>query len=128
MPWRWPARPQRVSQPNTGRQQSPRHAAEYEPPPGEPELAPLEISHAQMKDAVCVGTAVTLGQGFPWVARYLDAWWVEYEGGWLRVTDDHVTTELDAVAARLADAAVADLGNSPVSRAGIQDADASTRP
>jgi hypothetical protein len=42
--------------------------------------------------------------GLPWVARYLGAWWVEYEGGGLRVTDGDVAADLDDVAARLGEA------------------------
>jgi hypothetical protein len=71
-----------------------------------PDVAPLEISHTEMNGAICAGTAVPLGQGFSWVARYLDAWWVEYEDGWLRVTDDYVAADLDDVAVRLSEAAV----------------------
>jgi hypothetical protein len=44
---------------------------------------------------------VPLGPGLPWVVRYLGAWWVEYENGWLRVIDDDVTADLDDAAARL---------------------------
>jgi hypothetical protein len=65
---------------------------------------PLEITHAEMNDAVCAGAATPLERGLPWVAWYLDAWWVEYENGWLRVTDDDVGGELDEVAARLREA------------------------
>jgi hypothetical protein len=62
-----------------------------------------------MNDAFSVGSAGPLGRGLPWVVRYLGAWWVEYEGGWLRVTDDDVTADLDDVAERLGEAtAIAD--------------------
>jgi hypothetical protein len=57
-----------------------------------------------MNGAVRAGTAAPLGLGFPWITWHLDAWWVEYEGGWLRVIDDHVTAELDDVASRLSEA------------------------
>lgn len=66
----------------------------------------MEISHAEMSDAVRTEAVVPLGQGLSWVVRYLDAWWVEYENGWLRVTDDDVAAELDDVAARLREATV----------------------
>jgi hypothetical protein len=66
---------------------------------------PLEVSHARMNDAASTGIVASLGQGFPWIARYLNAWWVEFEGGWLRVTDAHVAAELDDVASRLAETA-----------------------
>jgi hypothetical protein len=61
-----------------------------------------------MNGAICAGVAVPLDRSLEWIVRYLDAWWVEYEGGWLRVTDDHVTAELDDVASRLTDAVVAE--------------------
>jgi hypothetical protein len=64
----------------------------------------MEASHAQMNDAARAGAAVPLGPGLPWVVRYLGAWWVEYEDGWLRVTDEHVAADLDGVAARLGEA------------------------
>lgn len=52
-----------------------------------------------------------LGQGLAWVARYVGAWWVEYENGWLRVTDSDVAIELDDVAARLGEASAIAEGN-----------------
>jgi hypothetical protein len=64
----------------------------------------MEVSHAEMNDALCAGTAMPLGDGLPWVVRCGGAWWVQYEGGWLRVTDESVTAELDDVAARLIEA------------------------
>ena len=67
---------------------------------------PLEVSHGEMSDALRAGAAVPLGPRLPWVARYLDAWWVEYENGWLRVTDDHVAADLNDAAARLHEATV----------------------
>jgi hypothetical protein len=53
-------------------------------------------------DAACSrGEAVPLGRAIPWLARYEDAWWVVYEGGWLRVTDELTEADLDHAAARL---------------------------
>jgi hypothetical protein len=57
----------------------------------------------------------------PWVARYLDAWWVEYEGGWLRVTDDHVAAELDGVASRLIEAVMAENDGQPSMASGLEE-------
>jgi hypothetical protein len=71
---------------------------------GRADVVPLEVSRARMNDAACAGTAVPLGPGLPWVARYLGAWWVAYEGGWLRVTDGDLAADLDDVAARLGEA------------------------
>jgi hypothetical protein len=76
----------------------------------------LEVSHAEMNDALCAGTAVPLGDGLPWVTWYASAWWVHYEGGWLRVTDESVAAELDDVAARLGEATAAVEGNEPLTR------------
>ena len=69
--------------------------------------APRVISHAEMDAAYDSGHAVPLGQGIAWLARYRDAWWVAYERGWLRVTDDVMAADLDQAAAHLtaADAA-----------------------
>ena len=64
---------------------------------------PLAISHAEMNAAIDEGDAPPLSQSHGWLARYLDAWWVEYEGGWLRVIDAAAARELDQVAARLAE-------------------------
>jgi hypothetical protein len=68
-----------------------------------PEL-PLAISHVQMNAAYDRGEAVPLGASMAWLIRYLDAWWVVYERGWLRVTDNATAEDLDQAAARLADA------------------------
>ena len=107
VPWRWPRQHGQVRVPvsapsSTAGSLQP---GGHETMPGHTIAASLEISHAQMNDAICNRTAVLLGRGLWWIARYLDAWWVEYEGGWLRVTDDHVTAELDDMASRLAEAA-----------------------
>ena len=62
---------------------------------------PFEISHAEMDAAYSTGEAVPLGRAIPWLARYQKAWWVVYEGGWLRVTDKATEADLDQAAARL---------------------------
>lgn len=62
---------------------------------------PVDISHAEMDAAYRTGRAVSLGRAIPWLARYRDAWWVVYEGGWLRVDDKSAEADLDRLAARL---------------------------
>lgn len=62
---------------------------------------PVEISHAEMDAAYRAGHAVSLGRAIPWLACYLDAWWVAYEGGWLRVNDKAAEADLDHLASRL---------------------------
>jgi hypothetical protein len=71
--------------------------------PPAPEL-PLAISHAQMNAAYDAGEAVPLAQSCSWLVRYQDAWWVVYEHGWLRVTDDATAEDLDQAARRLTQA------------------------
>lgn len=68
---------------------------------GYPDVAALEIGHALMNDALGAGTAVPLGDGLPWVARYAGMWWVHYEGGWLRVADESVCPVTDISARSL---------------------------
>lgn len=68
--------------------------------------------------ALSAGTAEPFGQGFPWLVRYLDSWWVLYEHGWLRVIDEHVAADLDHVGGRLAKAERAELCNFPERAAG----------
>jgi hypothetical protein len=64
---------------------------------------PLEIAHHVMDAAVERGDAKPLGQGIWWAARYADAWWVQYENGWLRVIDEATERDLAHVATRLAE-------------------------
>jgi hypothetical protein len=72
-----------------------------------------------MNAALGRGHAVPLGPGILWLASYLGAWWVECEHGWLRVTDDLATADLDQAAVRLRAARAvaardaADQGESP---------------
>jgi hypothetical protein len=70
--------------------------------------APRLISHAEMNAAYDSGRSVPIGQGIAWLARYRDFWWIAYERGWLRVTDDVMAADLDQAAAHLtaADAAI----------------------
>jgi len=42
--------------------------------------------------------------GYGWVMQYLGGWWVVWEHGWLRVTDEQAVQELDAITERLAEA------------------------
>jgi hypothetical protein len=50
---------------------------------------------------------VPLGQSVSWLVRYRHAWWVVYERGWLRTTDDLTEADLDMAAARLTQAEAA---------------------
>jgi hypothetical protein len=63
---------------------------------------PPAMSHTDIDAALDRGEVVPLSQGMSWIARYQDAWWVIYEHGWLRITDELVASELDEAAARLA--------------------------
>jgi hypothetical protein len=63
---------------------------------------PLFLSHADMNAAYHSGDAVPLAITITWLARYCDAWWVIYERGWLRVTDELTSADIDDCAARLA--------------------------
>jgi hypothetical protein len=74
------------------------------PQTGPPDPAadlPLEIGHAEMDAAYRAGHAVSLGRAIPWLARYRDAWWVAYEGGWLHINDELAEADLDNLAVRL---------------------------
>ena len=62
---------------------------------------PLEITHGEMNAAIDQGLAVPLSHGQGWLIRYHDDWWIEWENGWLRVTDDNATRDLDMIAERL---------------------------
>ena len=58
-------------------------------------------SHGEMNTAYLSGRAVPLAQSVSWLVRYQESWWVVYEGGWLRVTDDLVEADIDSCASRL---------------------------
>jgi hypothetical protein len=79
-------------------EQRPRRAAT------EDDLA-LKIARAQMDAAVSAGDATPLALSGGWLTRYRDAWWVQSEIGWLRVTDEATTADINHVAARLAEIA-----------------------
>jgi hypothetical protein len=59
------------------------------------------ITHAEMNAAYDTGAAVPLSHEVSWLTRYLDAWWVVYEGGWLRITDELTAADIDDRAARM---------------------------
>jgi hypothetical protein len=65
---------------------------------------PLELTHAQMNAAYASGQAAPFALAIGWLARYRDAWWVVYEGGWLRITDTATTRDLDERAAQMTEA------------------------
>ncbi len=69
-------------------------------PPGEAQ--PLEVSHALMNDARGKDESVPFAESIPWLARYGGSWWVEYERGWLRITDEQTVADLDQRAALMA--------------------------
>jgi hypothetical protein len=82
------------------------------PPPTPPgPAAALLISRAEMNTAYDNGQAMPLGRAIPWIVRYGDSWWVEYEHGWLRVTDDLTAADLDQTGARLKAAEVMATGD-----------------
>jgi hypothetical protein len=62
---------------------------------------PLELTHAQMNAAYDSGQATPLAHAVPWLVRYQQAWWVVYEKGWLRVTDQPTADDLDQRAAQM---------------------------
>ena len=61
----------------------------------------LEISHAEMDAAHDNGEAIPFAQSVPWLVRYDSSWWVVYERGWLRITDELTATDIDQRAAQL---------------------------
>ena len=80
----------------------PHDAAAREAPT--PADAPVELTHAQMNAAYDSGQAVPFARAVPWLVRYRDAWWVVYEGGWLRIVDQPTTQNLDERAAQMTEA------------------------
>jgi hypothetical protein len=62
------------------------------------------MSHGEMNAAYLSGLAVPLAQSVSWLVRYQGAWWVVYERGWLRITDDLVEADIDTCASPLAQA------------------------
>jgi hypothetical protein len=65
----------------------------------------LKMTRAQMDAAVSSGDAIPLALSGDWLTRYRDAWWVQSEIGWLRITDEATAADIDHVAARLAEIA-----------------------
>jgi hypothetical protein len=57
------------------------------------------MSHGEMNTAYLSGQAVPLAQSVSWLVRYQGSWWVVYESGWLRVTEDLVEADIDSCAA-----------------------------
>jgi hypothetical protein len=47
------------------------------------------------------GEAIPFAPSVPWLVRYDDSWWVVYERGWLRVTDEPTAADLDQRSARM---------------------------
>ena len=62
------------------------------------------MSHWEMNAAYLSGQAVPLAQSVSWLVRYRGSWWVVFEGGWLRITDDLVEADIDTCAFRLTQA------------------------
>jgi hypothetical protein len=62
------------------------------------------MSHWEMNAAYLSGLAVPLAQSVSWLVRYRESWWVVFEGGWLRITDDLVEADIDACTSRLTEA------------------------
>jgi hypothetical protein len=64
----------------------------------------VEISHEQMDAAHNEGEAIPFAQSVPWLVRYDGSWWVVYERGWLRITDELTATDIDQRVAQLPEA------------------------
>ena len=47
-----------------------------------------------------LGRAVPLAQSVSWLVRYQGSWWVVYERGWLRITDELVEDDIDTCPSR----------------------------
>jgi hypothetical protein len=96
----------------------PHHQTRYDstdpcdPEPAAPSVdgISVRITHAQMNAAYDAGEAVPLAQSVSWLARYQDAWWVVYESGWLRITDELTAADIDDRAARLTTAGTVPVG------------------
>jgi hypothetical protein len=59
------------------------------------------MSHWEMNAAYLSGQAVPLAQSVSWLVRHQGSWWVVFERGWLRITDDLVEADIDTCASRL---------------------------
>jgi len=67
------------------------------------DLKARTMSHGDMNAAYLSGSAVPLAQSVSWLVRYQGSWWVVYERGWLRVTDDLVEADINSCATQLID-------------------------
>jgi hypothetical protein len=56
---------------------------------------PAVISHSAMNTALTRSEAVSLSDAVRWLARYQDTWWVVYEAGRLRFTDELTVADID---------------------------------
>jgi hypothetical protein len=63
---------------------------------------PLFLSHDEMRRAYDQGSASLLSGEIDGIIHHSNTWWVVYERGWLRITDEHVLADLDQAAERLA--------------------------
>lgn len=61
----------------------------------------LTMTHGEMAEAIDKGQAEPLAAGMTWTARHADAWWIVYEGRWLRVEDESLDADLDRIAQSL---------------------------
>ncbi|GIG67782.1 hypothetical protein [Phytomonospora endophytica] len=61
------------------------------------------ITHEDMQQHLDDGTAGVLSVGVAEYVHHHDAWWAATENGWLKITDEAVTRELDTAQTRLAE-------------------------
>lgn len=64
----------------------------------------LTMTHPEMAAALDADQAVPLAPGMPWTVRHANAWWIAYEGRWLRVTEASLAADLDQAAEHLHEA------------------------
>jgi hypothetical protein len=79
------------------------------------EELPLFLSQDEMTAARDRGTASLLSDEIDGIVWFAGTWWVGYERGWLRITDEHVLADLDQAADRLAAARMPSKGDTPCS-------------
>jgi hypothetical protein len=63
------------------------------------------MSHGEMNIAYLSRLAVPLAQSVSWLVRCQGSWWVVYERGWLRITDDLIEADISTCASRMTEAA-----------------------
>lgn len=56
---------------------------------------PLRLPHELMDLAQAAGRTRQLGPTYWQITRYQGCWWIHYENGWLRVTDQAIIDELN---------------------------------